>query len=735
MTIDFKKQKTMNKIFFNTMAASLFILASCEYNEAHFDGLDDKTALSDIKKIEYTLTDADYASISTNAANVAIATEANEKELLAALRNGRVFTPSLSAQTYIPAFLAAKWPTADNGSSIKVTYQSATDLPAYLNTLANAETYTVTAENYSSVWGTVNAKYFTPSKPLSAYASKFLTAAFPSAVNGDIKYITYKYSSSEPATGTSELTSIDEEFNSVTANAKIELNGWINKATKGSVEWQGKVFSGNYYAQCSSFGTTGQVESWLISPQLTLANVENPQFAFETKLGFYNADCLSILISDDFNGDDPSTATWKDVTHHFAFFAPASGYGPAFYIAGLYNLSAFKAKPIHIAFKYAGDATANQSTTYQIDNIQIGSNLNINATTIYDENFTSGLGNWTNTTAKGTKAWELRTFSGNSYAQYSAHNTTEEQIGWLISPDIAVPATGATELQFDVNVGYYNASCLNVYVSTNYTDNIETATWEDVTKSFLLPTGPTSAYGTITLAGAAPLNKYAGQTIRVAFKYSGNGAESRTTTYQVDNVKVINLTRTATAGAPMLKSASSALPSTMIDIYIRSGSSWTLYNDATILNPADYSRMGISYFSSAIKPENYLPQYLSLTHPYAQDGKKAGVVYYYNNTNTLNANEYTYTLGSWVKTVSSTPVTDQFVRANGKWFYNPSVVINLSPIRNNADIMAYYQAATDWVWENIDQAELSITTKGQGYVTSFGNNEYYTGCSALLQQH
>ena len=62
--------------------------------------------------------------------------------------------------------------------------------------------------------------------------------------------------------------------------------------------------------------------------------------------------------------------------------------------------------------------------------------------------------------------------------------------------------------------------------------------------------------------------------------------------------------------------------------------------------------------------------------------------------------------------------------------YNPSVTINLPPIRNDAVIMAYYQAAVDWVWENIDKPA-GCTAKGQGYVTSFGNNDYYGGMSAF----
>ena len=45
--------------------------------------------------------------------------------------------------------------------------------------------------------------------------------------------------------------------------------------------------------------------------------------------------------------------------------------------------------------------------------------------------------------------------------------------------------------------------------------------------------------------------------------------------------------------------------------------------------------------------------------------------------------------------------------------------------------MLYFQTCTDWVYENIDVPLGSTSiTSGLGYVTSFGNNEYYSGTSA-----
>ena len=59
--------------------------------------------------------------------------------------------------------------------------------------------------------------------------------------------------------------------------------------------------------------------------------------------------------------------------------------------------------------------------------------------------------------------------------------------------------------------------------------------------------------------------------------------------------------------------------------------------------------------------------------------------------------------------------------------YDPNVTITL-PVGKGIEISTlYYQACTDWVFENIDKPLGSTGIKsGMFYVTSYGNNEYYT---------
>ena len=139
-----------------------------------------------------------------------------------------------------------------------------------------------------------------------------------------------------------------------------------------------------------------------------------------------------------------------------------------------------------------------------------------------------------------------------------------------------------------------------------------------------------------------------------------------------------------------------------------------------VLQPADYDQLIIISNSD-------LEKYADIHYPYAK-ADDVLVVVYLDGTR-LNAKELTFNGTNWVLTSAVATKTDQFVRASGKWNYDPSVTIELPAGKGQPLSTLYFQTATDWVWEHIDQLK-GCTTKGQGYVTSYGNNEYYCGCSA-----
>ncbi len=717
-------QKKMKNLFY-ILAVFLFVFSSCDYNDENFEGLEDMTEPTNVQSIELTLSEDNYSSISSNSENKTLAETAGISSELSALKTTQAFTSTLTGADYIPAFLNDEYYTADEGYAIKVTYNYIEDAPDYLNDIAGAELYTATNDDYAIAWGASGNTYLTPSYPIENYANTILSQAYESAEEGDVKVLAYNYYEG----GNIEIrTSLNEDFESISTYEDVAVSGWTNFAETGDVLWQGRSYSSNLYPQCTAYGASGDVVSWLISPSVTLSGIENPKLTFDVTLGYYNADCLQVMISDDYNGVDPTTATWTDVTSAFAFYHASSGY-TSMYCPGVYDLSSYTESPIYIAFKYVGNSST-ATTTVQIDNVQVNSDITVSEEAAYTEDFTAGIDSWANVAVQGTKTWSAGSYSGTSYAKISAYGTTEEQEAWLVSPTISVPSGNAPQFKFQVSVGYYNASGLSVLISSDYVDDVTTATWTDITESFDIPEGPTSGYSTFAVAGAYSLNEYLGQNVTVAFKYVGNGSDSRTTTYEVADVNVVSYTKTASASLKSLSTKSSTFYTTYYIPYEYNGSKWEQYEGVVMPNSADYESMGIGYFSSSVSIDDYLETFLEQNYPYAQEEDVVAVGYLYGSATGLGAKEFIYTSGQWMSSVDPVEVTEQFVKSSTGFVWDPSVVINLLPVKNSEPATTFYQAATDWVWENVDQAELGASNKGDGYVTSYGNNEYYTGCSA-----
>jgi hypothetical protein len=521
------------------------LLTACDYNELNFEGLDDKAVVTDIKKIEYTLTDADYATIGSNSTNKALAEELGQATQLANLKTTKYFTDEFTAANYVPAFAASKWFTADNKSAVKITYNKNVGRATYLASYEN-RVRIFSTDDYKSVSTNVGiAKTFYPSYPADTHVPVVLKQSYPAAVSGDICLAYYNTTNTEPVVG--QATLYEEKFETGIGQFKaISVKGdqvWVHDATNKYMKMTGYVNS----------TTRIENEDWLISPQIDLTGQTNSAVKIKQVARFFSSwDEMTLNVSTDFDGTNIETATWTKLT----ITTLPTGTNWNFVESEDIDLSAYDGKKIYVGFKYLSSTTT--AATWEINGFKI---------------LTKGLST-TGVEEKGT---------------------------------------------------YY--------------------------------------------------------------KYSGSKWEA-------------------------------------------------ISNGVVALGSADYLAMGIAAknFSSSALPENYLPKFLSIRYPYAQADAKmvVGYKYYSSSTKTTSyiADEYNFTNGSWTKLGVLTTSTDQFVKANNKWVWDPSVVIDLVPVRNNALSMKYYQAATDWVWENIDVAQLGLTTKGKGYVSSFGNNEYYTGCSA-----
>ena len=194
----------MKKILF--FFASALMLAACEnyYIDKNLGGSDYNP--TDVRTVDYTLTDADYKNIVSNKANVAIAlaecTPEDSSAYTAFLQvaNDLAFNNVAVADVYVPAFLAAKFPQFSKGSLFNVTYKTTTGRPAYLSTFANTTKYTLSPADYETIWeGKTGINYLTPATMSN------LTSVLPEEGEaGDILAVVYEYKSQEPIFETEE---------------------------------------------------------------------------------------------------------------------------------------------------------------------------------------------------------------------------------------------------------------------------------------------------------------------------------------------------------------------------------------------------------------------------------------------------------------------------------------------------------------------------------------------------
>ncbi len=342
---------------------------------------------------------------------------------------------------------------------------------------------------------------------------------------------------------------------------------------------------------------------------------------------------------------------------------------------------------------------------------------------------------WQNAITIGTWAWSGRTYSENGFIQSGAFNHTAGELEtYMITPQFT--ARKDMKLSFDAAYRYFTTAGgrVTILLSENYvagTDSAsiaeaaKSATWTDISSNFSIAEPEDGGSNTLAAAGEMDLSAYSGKKINIAFRYNGN-SDGKTSTAQIDNVLAM-VEGEEGAVAPTTEAINA--------LYRFDGTSWSAYKDAIAMCKRDFEAMGSIFdsFSTSMSPSEYLPTYLKEKFPYAKEEETISIAYKFFNTSdyttSLMAVEYQYLEGVWSANNAISSMTDQFVLTGSKWFYNPSVTITL-PIGKNQEISAiYYQPISDWVWENVDEAN-GVTEKGDGYVSRYGTNEYYYGSSA-----
>ena len=197
----------MKKVLF--FLASVLMFASCEnyYIDQNLGGSDYNP--TDVRTIDYTLTDADYKAIVSNKSNIAIAeatlvadslgvVDSTEYNAFFQIANDLAFNKIAVADVYVPAFLGAKFPQLSKGSLFNITYKTCEGAPAYLSTFAATTKYTLSSDDYDAIWGEgkTGTYYLTPATIMQ------LSSVLPAeAEEGAILAVVYDYKDTEPVFG------------------------------------------------------------------------------------------------------------------------------------------------------------------------------------------------------------------------------------------------------------------------------------------------------------------------------------------------------------------------------------------------------------------------------------------------------------------------------------------------------------------------------------------------------
>lgn len=154
-------------------------------------------------------------------------------------------------------------------------------------------------------------------------------------------------------------------------NVILATPGWTNYAETGTMKWKAQEFSGNLYAEFSSFQSGEAVNvAWLISPAIDLDKQEGEKLSFESAQSFVTnaSNSLEALISTDFDGTNVTTATWTTIQ---ATLPTTSSTYFQFIKSGEIDLSSYTGKA-YIAFKVKGSGTnTSLDGSYQIDNVKV----------------------------------------------------------------------------------------------------------------------------------------------------------------------------------------------------------------------------------------------------------------------------------------------------------------------------------------------------------------------------
>lgn len=312
------------------------MMTGCDENawNDHLDGFDSNFNPTQVETINYTLSDDDYAAIASNSTNKKIAEAAGNSKALSALSGNRYFTDKITAEQYVPAFLAStssKFYTLSNGSAIKVTYNMAVGQPEEVTEAAAATQLKVRDDFYkANVWES-DENYisaFAPDKPASKFLPKFLLEQLPDAQEGDYAVVSYAQADQNPIFGNVGGGDAPFEMSNVLSNVTKEQEISVNGVVTGTCG-AGYVISDKAGAILVYMGGGFDAGTYPIGTQLNVAGTVD---AFNNGLQLTSSATVKKLGSEEYKFPAPKVmdgaaldALKADPKNRLAIYASVSG--------------------------------------------------------------------------------------------------------------------------------------------------------------------------------------------------------------------------------------------------------------------------------------------------------------------------------------------------------------------------------------------------------------------------
>lgn len=176
-----------------------------------------------------------------------------------------------------------------------------------------------------------------------------------------IKAIAMKEGYENSSIATAEYTIILGSTTIFAQDWEGEMNGWTFVTVTGSKPWTVAVNSGNHYAYANGYNG-GANEQWCISPAFNLNNFSDVTLSFRNAKN-YDGNDMQLYISNNYDGVNPATATWNELT-----YVKSTG-AWAWVESGAVSLEGYSGTNCYIGYKYT--CTESQAAGWELDDIML----------------------------------------------------------------------------------------------------------------------------------------------------------------------------------------------------------------------------------------------------------------------------------------------------------------------------------------------------------------------------